>query len=537
MDKVPSKGEAARDGCECRAPGSGFADTVLDSISPHIAIVDSAGKIIRVNAAWQRFAAGNGMPQGRGGVGESYLEVCRKTDKTDFVARAAAEGIRAVIEGKKSDFMLEYPCHSPDKQRWFLMRVRPLQGALGAVISHDDISPLKAAELALEESRDHAVYTAKRLAERELFLSTLAKNLPGMVGYWDINLRCRFANKHYREWFGVSTERMIGITIQELMGDELFNRNEPYIRGALYGEDQTFERELVKADGSIGHTLARYIVDKDEHGRVKGFLALVTDITQLKQTEKLLRNANEHLMLARDSAEAANIAKSQFLATMSHELRTPLHTIIGFSEMMLDPRMDKTEIDQLMEYIGDIYSGATHLLGVVNDVLDVAKIEAGRMEIEPIFLSIPSVISGVSRLFSERAHKCQIVLDTVVSPSTPDLWADEHAVKQILFNLISNAFKFTPAGGKIILAAGPSESGVQISISDTGVGIPQDQIERVLRPFEQIDNQYAKSLNGTGLGLSVVQGLLKLHSGHLDVQSELGMGTVVTIYFPHHPSA
>ena len=218
------------------------------------------------------------------------------------------------------------------------MRVRPLRGGRGAVVSHDDISPLKAAEQALHESTDHALYTAKCLAERERFLNTLAKNLPGMVGYWDTNLRCCFANKHYIEWFGIPTERMIGITIQDLMGAELFARNEPFIRGALYGDDQTFERELIKADGTIGHTLARYIVDKDEHGRVKGFFALVTDVTQLKQAEIQLRDANEQLSLARDNANAANTAKSQFLATMSHELRTPLHTIIGFSEMLLDKK-------------------------------------------------------------------------------------------------------------------------------------------------------------------------------------------------------
>ena len=530
---APFKGEAPSDVLASQAPSSCFADTVLDSISPHIAIVDEAGKIIKVNASWLRFAQENGMPPGRGGVGESYFDACRPSNSVDFVARAASDGLKAVIEGRRPEFSIEYPCHSPDKQRWFLMNVRSLQGAKGAVVSHHDISPLKGAELALEESRDHAVYTAKRLADRELFLNSLATNLPGLVAYWDKNLRCRFANRHYVDWFGIPAERMYGITIQELMGDALYARNEKYIRGALHGENQTFERELVKANGTIGHTLARYIVDKDEHGRVKGFLALVTDVTQLKRTEIQLREANEQSSLARDCAEAANVAKSQFLATMSHELRTPLHTIIGFSEMMLDPRLDMSDIKQISEYIGDIHSSASHLLNVVNDVLDVAKIESGTLEIQPVNLPAVRVITSVWRLFTERAQKSQIVLETDVSPDTPDLWADERAVKQILFNLISNAFKFTPSGGKITLASKPYDAGVEISVSDTGFGIHYDQIDRLLQPFEQIDNQYAKSANGTGLGLSVIQGLIKLHGGKLCVQSEPGKGTIVTVRFPN----
>ncbi len=249
----------------------------------------------------------------------------------------------------------------------------------------------------------------------------------------------------------------------------------------------------------------------------------------------LLKDANEQLKVAISDAESANLAKSLFLATMSHELRTPLHTIIGFSEIMLDPQIKINGGDHIDEYIGDIYSSATHLLNVVNDVLDIAKIESGRIEIEPISLSAASVIAGISRLFSERAHKNRVTLDTGVSINTPDLWADEHAVKQILFNLISNALKFTPAGGRITLTAAPSVGGMEISVADTGVGIPQDQIERVLKPFEQIDNRYAKTGNGTGLGLAVIQGLLKLHHGHLKVESQPGLGTTVTVFFPSSP--
>ena len=514
-----------------------FAESILDSISPHIAIIDGTGRIIKVNAAWQRFASENGMPPGRGGVGENYFEACGTSGIADLSAHWAFNGIKSVMNRTSPEFMLEYPCHSPCKRRWFLMRARPLQGQEGTIISHDDISQLKQAEESLQEMNAHALHSVRLLNEREMFISRLATNLPGMVGYWDKDLRCRFANKHYHEWFGKNPETMIGITIQDLMGDRLFSLNEPYIRGALSGEDQTFERRLTKADGTIGYTLARYIVDKDSEGHVKGFLALVTDITQIKLAEIQLNDINRQLRLARESADSANLAKSRFLATMSHELRTPLHTIIGFSEILHDEYKSHSRDGKGVEYVDDILASAQHLLSVVNDVLHIAKIESGRMEIEPCKLSVHSVITGVARLFYETALKARIGFKTITPPDLPDVWADERALKQILFNLISNALKFTPAGGTVTITADHADGGINIIVTDTGIGIPNNQIERVLRPFEQLDNKYAKALNGTGLGLSVVQGLVAMHGGKLSIDSDTGKGTAVTISLPSGPSA
>ena len=242
------------------------------------------------------------------------------------------------------------------------------------------------------------------------------------------------------------------------------------------------------------------------------------------------------LMQARDIAEHANLAKSQFLATMSHELRTPLHTILGFSEMMLNPPHKGHPVsERCIEYVGDIYASATHLLNVINDVLDISKIEAGRLSIEQSIISTEQMIHSVSRLITERAHKSGIFFNIEISPNTPDLWADERAIKQILFNLLSNAIKFTSSGGKITLTAVGVEGGVNIAVGDTGVGIPTDQMDRVLKPFEQLDNRYSRSEGGTGLGLSVVQGLVKLHGGHLTIQSTVGQGSIFTVYLPSAP--
>ena len=232
-------------------------------------------------------------------------------------------------------------------------------------------------------------------------------------------------------------------------------------------------------------------------------------------------------------AENANLAKSQFLATMSHELRTPLHTILGFSEIMLNNAAPHSPNSGLcMEYIEDTHTSATHLITVINDVLDLAKMDAGKLNLNLISISTKAIIQVIIRLMMERAHKKQIALLAMVSSDTPDMLADERAVKQILFNLISNAIKFTPNKGTITISAKGVDDGVSIAVADTGVGIPADQIDRVLKPFEQLDNRYSRSEGGTGLGLSVVQGLIKLHGGHLSVDSTEGKGSVFTVYFP-----
>ncbi len=236
---------------------------------------------------------------------------------------------------------------------------------------------------------------------------------------------------------------------------------------------------------------------------------------------------------AYQAAEDANLAKSQFLATMSHELRTPLHTILGFSEMMLNsPSKNSPDAGRSVEYIEDIHTSARHLMDVINDVLDLAKMDAGKLKLDLIRISTKENIQGIVRLMMERAHKKRIALHTIISPDTPDMMADERAVKQIMFNLISNAIKFTPENGTITVTVKLVDNSVSIAVADTGVGIPFDQIDRVLKPFEQVDNRYSRSEGGTGLGLSVVQGLAKLHGGRLTIESTVGQGSIFTVYLP-----
>ncbi|CAK0779383.1 two-component system, cell cycle sensor histidine kinase PleC [Azospirillaceae bacterium] len=256
-------------------------------------------------------------------------------------------------------------------------------------------------------------------------------------------------------------------------------------------------------------------------------ICMANDITERRLTERRLEEA-------KIAAEEANRAKSMFLATMSHELRTPLNTILGFSEIIRDQSLGALGEGKYVEYADDINVSGQYLLNLINDILDLSKIEAGKLELELILIDIQSQISSSLRLVRERAHKKNLVVEVTCSASLPYLRADERAVKQVIFNLLSNAIKFTPAGGRITIGAHKVEGAEQIrlSVRDTGCGIPADRLERIFRPFEQVDNRYSRSRDGTGLGLALVKGLVELHGGVIEIESEVGVGTLVAVVFP-----
>ncbi|CAK0770092.1 hypothetical protein WCLP8_4480001 [uncultured Gammaproteobacteria bacterium] len=232
-------------------------------------------------------------------------------------------------------------------------------------------------------------------------------------------------------------------------------------------------------------------------------------------------------------AEQANRAKSAFLATMSHELRTPLTSIIGFSEIIRDQLLGSTGNPLYAEYAGDINTSGAHLLALINDILDIAKIESGKMEIDPEPLDVNTVVQGTVRLLNDAIMRRRLKLYSHIGSDIGVLRADRRAFKQIVFNLLSNAIKFTPEGGQITLSAMTSPiGGLDITIADTGIGIPSDRVSGLMRPFEQLDNSFGRSAGGTGLGLSLVKALTDLHGGSVAIDSTPGIGTRVTVHFP-----
>jgi two-component system cell cycle sensor histidine kinase PleC len=246
-----------------------------------------------------------------------------------------------------------------------------------------------------------------------------------------------------------------------------------------------------------------------------------------------LRGARDDALHKRYEAETANASKTAFLANMSHELRTPLNAILGFSEIIAHQSMGHDEIERYSDYAADIHASGVHLLSLINDLLDVAKIESGRMEIEPQWVDPRDVVADVNRLMEPRAIQKQQSLETGFAADTPLVLADERAFRQMLLNLLSNAVKFTPEGGHIVVTcAGLSGGGLEVIVKDNGPGIPEDKLARVLEPFSQIDNRFDREAGGTGLGLALVDGLARLHGGSITLKSSLGAGVTAIIYFP-----
>jgi signal transduction histidine kinase len=245
------------------------------------------------------------------------------------------------------------------------------------------------------------------------------------------------------------------------------------------------------------------------------------------------RAAYEALGLAKEKAEAANRAKSAFLTTMSHELRTPLNAIIGFSEMMLHEVLGALANDQYRAYVADIHQSGTHLLQIINNILDLSKAEDGTLELNEEVFDLRETIRSVRQSISAPIGDGGLSDSVVLPAGLPLLRADERKTRQVLLNLVTNAIKFTPPGGHVEIASRfDPATGVIVTVSDTGIGISPRDLTRVLEPFEQVDSSLSRSHQGSGLGLPLVKAIMDLHGGAVALNSKLGVGTQASVTFP-----
>ena len=394
--------------------------------------------------------------------------------------------------------------------------------------------------------------------EAELRLKDAVENISEAFVLWDADNRLVLCNSKYQQFHSLPASVCVPGTAYE---DVVRTAKEPAIRQRI---------GLTKGEAAEGRSFEvqlgdrRWLQINERRTKDGGFVSVGTDITALKkQEERLLLSERELMMTVRDlqrerlladeqsqrladladkyarektRAEAANRSKSEFLANMSHELRTPLNAIIGFSEMMTTQIFGPLGAAKYSEYAGDIHRSGQFLLDVINDILDMSKIEAGRMQLEIEQVNLSAMFDEVMRLVGPRAFEGNVTVERDI-PASLSFLLDKRAVKQVAINLLSNAVKFTPEGGTVTVAIREEEAGLLIRIKDTGIGIPARDIEKLGRPFEQVENQFTKTKGGSGLGLAISKSLVDLHGGRLDIASTVGVGTVVSVELPRRNAA
>jgi signal transduction histidine kinase len=311
------------------------------------------------------------------------------------------------------------------------------------------------------------------------------------------------------------------LTLQAMRGDFGDGDAEAEVARRLHA----FFREVPKVCERL--TLGGRVLQIRRRGMPDGAIVTVySDVTEIKASER-------KLIRARSQAEMANRAKSDFLANMSHELRTPLNAIIGFSEIISQEMFGPIGNEKYLEYMKDIVNSSHHLRLIIDDVLDMSKIEAGKLELSKEALNIRAVIGEVIRMMRERAECRGIELIAELADAEIDTWADERAMKQIFLNLLSNAIKFSKEGGCVYIriAADLSDLAV-VEFEDFGIGMNEEELERALQPFGQAKPSTTRNYGGTGLGLPITKGLIEAHGGRLEISSRAGHGTLVRVILP-----
>ncbi len=398
---------------------------------------------------------------------------------------------------------------------------------------------------------------AEKSIEADLRLRDAIETISEAFVLWDAGDRLVLCNSHFQKLHklpdtavtpGTSYETVIEVGCMP----EVRTRQHESVNQAPGA--RTFEAQL--DDGTWLHISERRTKDG-------GYVSVGTDITRIKEHEqKLVDNDLRLRATVRDlkrsqaalerqtieladlaeryaqekgRAEEANATKSKFLANMSHELRTPLNAIIGFSEIMESGMFGALGSEKYREYCHDILTSGHYLLEVINDILDMSKIEAGRMKLDMEPLDLSRTLAESLRVVSGRAQDKSLVLDADIGQSIPVV-ADRRATKQIIVNLLSNAVKFTPEGGKIVVRSHVLDDRIVLLIADSGIGIAQQSLKRLGRPFEQVESQLTKTYHGSGLGLAIARSLAHLHGGSMKLRSRLGSGTVVRVSLPRRPT-
>jgi len=513
--------------------------TVVSVLNEGIIVSDTGGHVVSSNPAAARLLGGP-IPDGAPG---STLVPGWQVLHPDGSPMAVAQRPTGRVLAGESELhdVLVHVVTAAGERQVFQVSAVPLVSAdtgarTGVVTTFFDVTAQHRMEIDLRRHRDQletevAQRTHDLVRANEALAATLRFNqqitdaIPGLVTYWDRELRCQFANRPYLDSIGRPADEVIGLTKREIYGDGQQDGLAPRLRQALAGEPQVFEHELVRDVGPPRVHLVHVQPAMDADGTVVGAYMMALDISALKRAEGELTRANEALARSRDDAESANRAKSAFVANMSHEIRTPLNGILGLAYLLArDPR-DAQQRERLAK-IGD---AGQHLLQIINDVLDLSKIEAGKLTLEETDFSLDALLTSACDMVGERVQGkgLELVVDTDHLPQR--LKGDPTRLSQMILNLLSNAVKFTEHGwiklkGELLDDV-DGRVRIRFQVQDTGPGIPAERQAELFNAFEQGDNTTTRRFGGTGLGLSLTRNLAAAMGGEVGLQSTPGAGS------------
>jgi len=499
------------------APPDAALETAQRALLQLYDVVEAAGQGIVLHRGGRAIYANNGLPRMLGLA--SRAEYMRAANVMDYVHPDDRPGVVAYVQRVMAGDAL------PPNGEFRLVKVDGSVLWVGSVTSRliwDGEPAILSAltDISDRHRAERALRRAKKLFETVFQASPDMLSLNSMVDgrYIDVN-------DAFLRLAGFSRDEVIGRTASELkvwVDPGFPHRLAEALRRDGVARDM--ETAVRIRDGAIRHlTISAEVIRFEDQELLLG---VGRDITEWRRHELELQQSKE-------AAELANRAKSEFLANMSHELRTPLNAILGFSEVIRDQMFGAVGRPQYADYAKDIHQSGQHLLQIINDLLDLSKLEAGKVELHEARLALPTLVGDCLRLVRERAASAGIGLRTCLPVDLPELNGDARIMKQILINLLSNAIKFTPRGGRVEVSARPSaDGGLAIDVADTGIGMSAADIEVALTPFGQVDGPFNRKHQGTGLGLPLVRALAELHGGSLTIRSAPGAGTTATVALP-----
>lgn len=424
-------------------------------------------------------------------------------------------------------------------RRIMLLNARQIQRAMGKdliiLLAIEDITERKEIENGLERARKELeaikISEDKSREYSENIINTVREPLIVL----DQDLRVVTVSRSFYGVFKVKPEETVGQLIYDLGNKQWDIPKLRELLETILPQKTTFENYEVEHNfTTIGRRImllnARQI--QRAMGKERIILLAIEDITERKEIENGLEQAHEELKALATELNRANMAKSEFLANMSHELRTPLNSIIGFSEVLYDKTFGPLNEKQ-MKYVTNVSTSGKHLLLLINQILDMAKVESGKMHLSLTYIPTKALLNEILLLVTDMLSKKNLQMTLEIDEDLPDIQADELKVKEIIYNLISNAAKFTPENGKIFMNAKRIDSQIEVVVRDTGIGIAPENMKKIFEGFFRVDTPYSRLTEGTGLGLPLSRRLVELHGGKLSVKSDgLNKGTTVRFTLP-----